>query len=456
MTSKEKNNLESLALKLLSQKFEINVRDVAEVAGLHQLNETNRKAIRRALQALVSAGILQAEGTTRARRYSLRKTPVFSTYKTVPISASSQRLLKYLEQPIRLRTPVGYNQELLRAYKPNKTEYLSQPDRVSLLEMGRSENTERPAGTYARNILNRLLIDLSWNSSRLEGNTYSLLETKRLIELGESTEGKDSAETQMIINHKRAIEYIIDSCDEPKITTRAVYSVHTLLSFNLLGDGTGCGRIRQNSVRVTGTTYLPLENPHVIKEYFELFLEKLNSIDNPFEQSIFSMVHISYLQAFQDVNKRTGRLIANIPLIKRNLRPLSFTDVDQEIYVQSLLGIYEKNDISLFKDLYLWAYRRSSQKYSAVQQTMDESNLLKLKYYHEIQNIIRAIILEKTSKKNLVPRIRQLIDKLLFSKAISQELFKIVEVEISSLHDGNIAGYQISPIEFENWKVMSV
>lgn len=150
-------------------------------------------------------------------------------------------------------------------------------------------------------------------------------------------------------------------------------------------------------------------------------------IDNPFEQSIFSMVHISYLQAFQDVNKRTGRLIANIPLIKRNLRPLSFTDVEQEIYVQSLLGIYEKNDISLFKDLYLWAYRRSSQKYSAVQQTMDESNLLKLKYYHEIQNIIRAIILEKTSKKNLVPRIRQLINKLLFSKAISQNYLRLLK-----------------------------
>ena len=216
------------------------------------------------------------------------------------------------------------------------------------------ENIARPAGTYARNILNRLLIDLSWNSSRLEGNTYSLLETKRLIELGENAAGKDAAEAQMILNHKDAIEYILESANETNISAHEICSIHALLSSNLLGDPGASGRVREIAVGISGTTYLPLENPHVLKECFHSYIEKMNRIKNPFEQSFFSLVQLSYLQAFEDVNKRTARLVANIPFIKNNFKPLSFIDVNQNDYVMSLLGIYEKNDVSLLRDLYVW------------------------------------------------------------------------------------------------------
>lgn len=452
MTVEEKNSLEAIVLKLLAKKPKIGLHDVAEAAGIHEVNETDRKSIRRLLQVLVGRGVLEFSGTTRDRVYFLKRPSTPTIYKTIPISENSKQLLDYLERPLSARTPVGYNRNFLTSYEPGRTEFLSKDDRASLWAIGRSENTTRPAGTYARNVLNRLLIDLSWNSSRLEGNTYSLLETKRLIEQGKSVDGKDAAEAQMILNHKRAIEYIVDSCDEPEITTRTIYSIHTLLAFNLLPNPRGYGRIREFSVGVTGTSYLPLGNPHLIREYFELFVQKLNLIQDPFEQSVFSMVHLSYLQAFEDVNKRTGRLVSNIPLIKKNLRPLSFTEVDREIYVQSLLGIYEKNDVSLMKDLYLWAYKTSAQQYSAIQQTMSEQNLLRLKYHHEIQNIIRTVIFEKTSAEGLVPKIRKLIEALSFPKAASVDLFKIIEIEIESLHDGNIAGYEIKPSEFETWK----
>ncbi len=178
----------------------------------------------------------------------------------------------------------------------------------------------------------------------------------------------------------------------------------------------------------------------------------MNRIEDPFEQSFFALVHLSYLQAFEDVNKRTARLVANIPLIKKNLKPLSFTDVNKEAYVQPLLGIYEKNDISLFLDLYLWAYKRSSQRYSAIQQAMGEPNLLKLKYRTLIQEIVRALILEKVEGSQVVPRIQNLIEAQGLPQADATQLFQAIETEILSLHDGNIARFKIRPSEFQEWK----
>ena len=199
---------------------------------------------------------------------------------------------------------------------------------------------------------------------------------------------------------------------------------------------------------------MPLENPHILKEYFQLFIDKLNLIEDPFEQSFFSLVQLSYMQAFEDVNKRTARLVANIPLIKKNLNPLSFMDVDPEAYVKALLGVYEKNDVSLFIDLYLWAYRRSSQRYSAIQQAMGEPNLLKLKYRTEIQDIIRSVILEKVAGPQVVHRIQNLMEAKNLPETDTAEIFKLIEMEIIGLHDGNIARFKIRPSEFQEWKIL--
>lgn len=457
--AKKKNDLEAIIQTILRERKEISVPDVALAAGMSKSDETDRKAIRRALSALAKQGILEARGAARARVY-IAVTPTASpkaletkaTANQIPLSPESERLWKYVSQPITARTPVGYNQDFLRAYKPNQDFYLTAQQRADLLKVGTAENHARPAGTYARNILNRLLIDLSWNSSRLEGNTYSLLDTKRLIELGESAASKNAAETQMILNHKAAIEYIIESADEDNISSQQIRSIHALLSENLLGDPGASGRIRQIAVAIGGTTYLPLDNQHVLKECFEVFIGKLNLIQDPFEQSLFALVQLSYMQAFEDVNKRTSRLVANIPLIKKNLRPLSFADVENEAYVKALLGVYEKNDASLFRDLYLWAYTRSAQRYSAIQQSMGEPNLLKMKYRAEIHEIIHTMILEKTPGPQMVYRIRNLLEAKHLPEADSAELFNLIETEIVSLHDGNIARFKIRPSEFEAWK----
>jgi Fic family protein len=462
MAEKKKIDLEALVLNLLKKTPEISVASVAQEAGLSKSDEGDRKAVRRVLAALVERGILEAKGAARARVYIATsgsapeapspKAEAPKPFKDISLSKESETLLKYVSQSLQARTPVGYDQNFLRSYEPNRTFYLRAADRAELLKIGTVESQVRPAGTYARNILNRLLIDLSWNSSRLEGNTYSLLETKRLIELGENAAGKDAAEAQMILNHKGAIEYVIESAAETEISSHEIRSVHALLSENLLGDPGASGRIRQIAVGIGGTVYLPLENPHILEECFRIFVEKLNGIEDPFEQSFFSLVHLSYMQAFEDVNKRTSRLVANIPLIKKNLKPLSFTDVEPEAYVKSLLGVYEKNDVSLFRDLYLWAYARSSQRYSAIQQAMGEPNLLKLKYRSEIQDIVRTIILEKTPGAQVVGKVEGLLLARNLPETDRAELFKVIETEILSLHDGNIARFKIRPSEFQEWK----
>lgn len=462
MALRKSDEIEVLVLKLFEKKSELSLSEVAEAAGLSKSDESDRKAIRRALNKLIKRGILTTKGEARARIYIFKEvkstdekiTPIKNqaAFDDITISSESKSLLDYLSKPIQARNPVGYNQEFLKSYEPNHTTYLSLAQRAELQSIGKVENIVRPAGTYARNILNRLLIDLSWNSSRLEGNTYSLLETKRLIELGETAMGKEATETQMILNHKNAIEYIVESVDESQISSLQVCSIHALLSENLLGDPSACGRLRQIAVGISGSTYLPLDNSHQLTEFFNRFIQKLNLIHDPFEQSFYSVVHLSYLQAFEDVNKRTGRLVANIPLIKNNLKPLSFTDVNQNDYATALLGVYEKNDISLLSDLYMWAYQRSAQRYSATQQSLGEPNLLKLKYRNLIHDIVRAIILEKVEGGQITPRIKSLIKAQNLPETESRDLFQVIEIEIASLHERNIARFKILPQEFQDWK----
>jgi Fic family protein len=268
------------------------------------------------------------------------------------------------------RRPVGYQREFVEAYKPGVSWYLSESTRAHLHEMGRTPADELPAGTYARDILQRLLVDLSWASSRLEGNTYSRLDTQNLIEFGKAAQGKDAQETQMILNHKAAIEMLIDDVDEVKFDAFTLQNLHAVLSQNLMREEAASGRLRRRPVEISGTVFHPLAMPQMLEDFFRLLLAKTEAIPDPFEQAFFLMVQLPYLQPFEDVNKRVSRLAANIPLIKQNLCPLSFIDVPQRAYVEGTLGVYELNQIELLRDVFVWAYERSCQRYLAITQTM--------------------------------------------------------------------------------------
>ncbi|HWM27986.1 MAG TPA: Fic family protein, partial [Woeseiaceae bacterium] len=259
------------------------------------------RMLQRRLALLVEQKRLIAEGRGKGRRY---RAPVMITGKGsliagsatvegrgeiyVPISPEAEAIKRAVRAPVQQRQPVGYRRDFLDDYRPNLTWYLPAETRQRLLEMGRPPDGERPAGTYARTIYSRLLIDLSWNSSRLEGNTYSLLETERLLELGEAAEGKDALEAQMILNHKAAIELLVDQADEIGFNRYTILNLHALLADNLLADPQAGGRLRRIPVGVGGTVYHPLEVPQLIDEFFQKILDTAAAIADPFEQAFFA------------------------------------------------------------------------------------------------------------------------------------------------------------------------
>jgi hypothetical protein len=346
---------------------------------------------------------------------------------------------------------VGYNRSFLDTYRPNETFYLPEQTRQRLLDMGRSPDGLRPAGTHARQIYSRLLIDLSWNSSRLEGNTYSLLETERLLELGESAEGKDALEAQMILNHKAAIDLLVEQADEVGFNRYTILNLHGLLSENLLADPGGCGRLRTIAVDIHGAVFHPLELPQLIEEAFQQVLDSATAIRDPFEQAFFVMVHLPYLQPFEDVNKRVSRLAANIPLICGNLSPLSFVDVPERAYVDGILGVYELNRTELLHDVFVWAYERSCARYSAVRQSLGQPDPFRLRYRDLLAEIVVEVVRRGKNKEEAIEFIRQSA-----RQRVKQEdrarFVEIAETELINLHEGNIARYRLRPSEYIAWR----
>jgi hypothetical protein len=367
-----------------------------------------------------------------------------------PLSKEAESIKQAVSVPLETRQPVSYNFEFLKKYKPNETFYLSEGIRKLLKKLGTPPDGEQqPVGTYAKKIFHRLLIDLSWNSSRLEGNTYSLLDTKNLIDFSKKAPGKSLFETQMILNHKAAIEFLVEGASELQMDRHTIVSLHALLANNLLSPES-TGRLRMIPVGVAKTVYHPLENPHLVEEYFQQIINTANVILDPFEQAFFIMVHIPYLQAFEDVNKRVSRLALNIPFIKNNLSPLSFIGVSEQAYIDGLVGVYELNKVELMRDIFVWAYERSAAHFGAIKQSLGEPDPFRLRYHAEMIEIISEIIKLKISKESIDSFVREWIHIKIPAEDRNQ-LIKVINEELKGLHEGNIARFRVRPSEFKAW-----
>ncbi|MGB7128552.1 MAG: Fic family protein [Candidatus Rhabdochlamydia sp.] len=412
-----------------------------------------RRTLQYQLASLVKSGRLVAEGRTKGRRFHLPTNPKRSIAEQsnnhFPLSTVAKSINLSVSRPIQERTYVSYSREFLDQYRPNVTQYLSESLKRKLFALGTTDG-DRPAGTYARQIYSRLLIDLSWNSSRLEGNTYSLLETERLLELGEAAEGKGRRETQMILNHKSAIEFLLESAVDVGINRYAILNIHALLADDLLQDQS-CGALRQIAVGIAGSVYLPLVVPQLISECFQQIIDTANAIKNPFEQAFFLMVHLPYLQPFEDVNKRVSRLAANLPLMRENLCPLSFVDVPEQIYINGLLGVYELNQIDLLVEVFAWAYERSCLRYSAAQKTLGDPDPFRIRYRTLRKETIAIVVRGKMDKKSATAFIRKQAKDMVPSTD-QMKFIEVVETELMSLHEGNISRYGLRPLDFEEWQ----
>lgn len=412
----------------------------------------SRRNVQHRLTFLVKNHLLHAEGKARARLYKLpskeKKEAQGRNIHVILLSPEAEDIQEQISRPVQARTPVGYNIQFLDEYRPNMTYYLSESIRQRLFEMGKTDG-EQPAGTFARKIFGRLLIDLSWNSSRLEGNTYSLLETERLFELSQTAEGKDLRETRMILNHKDAIEFLIDT--PSGITRSIILNLHALLSNDLMVDLEACGRLRSIAIGIGKSVYQPLVMPQKIQELFQQIVDTARAIKNPFEQAFFLMVHLPYLQPFEDVNKRVSRLAANIPLIQNNLCPLSFVDVPQQTYVNGLLGIYELNRIELLRDVFVWAYERSCLRYSITRKELGEPDPFRMRYRNAITENVVSVVRKCMDKPEAIAFIREYA-RLSIPPQDQAHFVETVERDIMSLHEGNIARHRIRDVEYEAWK----
>jgi Fic family protein len=414
------------------------------------------RTLQRRLAVLLDEGRINAQGTGRGKRYfPVAPKPLYTqtpdvSYESREHSRGAEYVQNLVRRPLSDRQIVTYQPTFLESYEPNQTAYLNDQVRAELMEVGQIEENQMPAGTYLRQIMDRLLIDLSWNSSRLEGNTYSLLDTQLLIEAGENAEGKGIEETQMILNHKAAIEMLAEQADEIGFNRYTICNLHALLAENLLPDPDAIGMIRSRPIGITGTSYRPLSVPQKVEHYFDMMLEKAEAIENPFEQSFFIMVQLPYLQPFEDVNKRTSRLAANIPLTRHNLCPLSFTDVDPEEYVRATLGVYELNRIDLLRDVFVWAYRRSCARHSAIRQALGKPDPFRLQYRDQIKQFVQRAVNQRLDKRTAAKWIDAQARKEI-PAADQGRFIEVVERELCALREGNIARYRLRPSDFRDW-----
>lgn len=436
---------------------------LAQLLALHPT--LARRTAQRWISHYIAEKHILAMGQGRARRYvstqqTLHMSAVADAYVNepadsfpphIPLSPDSRDILAYIDQPLAARKPVGYQRDFLDVYQPNVTWYLSESLRRQLHNMGTTTPTpqlQQPAGTYSRAILNRLLIDLSWASSHLEGNTYSRLDTVELIEHGQAARGKAALETQMILNHKTAIELLVENVDTASFNHYTLMNLHSALSENLLPNPADEGRIRQHAVDIGKSVYRPVSTPQQIDDTLALLLAKLNLITDPFEQSFFVMVHLPYLQPFTDINKRTSRLAANLPLFRANLCPLTFLDVPEQAYSRAMLGVYEMTRVELLRDLYVWAYERSTQEYLAIKHDLLEPDPTRLAYRDVIKQAVRSVVQQPQADT---------LDTIALAIAQVPELDQVkvralVLDALRRLHEGVLARYGLRPAELHAWK----
>jgi Fic family protein len=263
--------------------------------------------------------------------------------------------------------------------------------------------------------------------------------------------GKNALEAQMILNHKEAIEFLIATAGEIGFNRYTLLNLHALLSDNLLVDPQASGRLRSMAVGIAQTVFLPIEGPQRIEECFQQILDTAAAIDDPFEQAFFVMVHLPYLQPFEDVNKRVSRLAANIPLIQRNLCPLSFVDVSPQTYISAMVGIYELNRVELLRDVFVWAYKRSCARYSAVRQSLGEPDLFRIRYRPQITDVVSEVVRARMSKVLAIAFVRRCANEEV-AQEDKERFVEVTETQLMSLHEGNIARYRLRPSEFQAWR----
>ena len=311
------------------------------MAGL--METPSGSTVKRLLSAAVKEGNIETVGRGPSTKYRL--TP--QAHVTMPLD-----LATYFDKDIDERVvQESFNFDLIREVLP-KVEIFTKEE-LSVLFAAQKEfekNTEGMTDLEYHKEMERLGVDLSWKSSQIEGNTYSLLETERLLRDKQTASGKTKEEAIMLLNHKDALDFVLDVPDCLKeLSVHRIEDIHSILTKELGVDR----NIRHRRVGITGTNYRPLDNEFQIREALEDTCTLVNGKDNVFEKAILTLVLLSYIHAFVDGNKRTARITSNAILIANGYCPVSFRTVDSIDYKKAMLMFYEQNNIAAFKKIFI-------------------------------------------------------------------------------------------------------
>lgn len=427
----------------------------------------SRRSLQRQLHQLVETGKLAVDGRGRSVRYVMAGVEP-GTYPLavdldwsqrmvvadirnasfyVPLSTQSETIRDYVRQPLEHRANVAYNREFLDAYVPNVTSYLGAERCALLRHLGTIPEGDVPPGTRTQRLMRRLIVDLSWASSRLEGNTYGLRDTQQLIEDGREAVGSAKDETTMILNHKGAIQFLIEHRDIIAYDLPTIREVHKRLSVGLLNDPRDIGSVRQRVVHIEGSAYTPPGDPTTLYTLLQQILQKANDIQDPFEQAFFFLVHLPYLQPFADVNKRVSRLGANIALIKNGLCPLSFIDVPDRAYIDGTLGVYELQRIDLLRDVFMWGYEHSCVRYLSIRNEQTVVDFDRARLRSKVEDAIRYVV-----RKNLSPTEEHVGDilRILVEPEDIDLAIKYTFEELRDVHEW-LRLYRLTQADYDAW-----
>ena len=326
-------------IELIKKKQEASSREIFESIS----TSVSYATVKRMLSKLIDENLLTKKGQGKSTKYLI--SPTYEILYPVDIEQYYEKEID--EREIRKSFNLQLIPETLNAcsvFTANEIEQLN------LLQKKFEENISQLSEIEYKKELERLAIDLSWKSSQIEGNTYSLLETERLLKEKETASGKTKEEAIMLLNHKEAIDFIVENPDYLiPLSVPKIEDIHRLLTKELGVDK----NIRKRRVGISGTNYRPLDNEFQILEALSNMCKLVNSKENIFEKTLLLLVLISYIQPFVDGNKRTARIISNAVLMNHKYCPISFRTVDAVEYKKAMLLFYEQNNISIFKEIFI-------------------------------------------------------------------------------------------------------
>lgn len=305
---------------------------------------------KRIIAELVGNFYIYAEGKARATRYYA--SPLF-----IPIDLEEY----YSKEVDERKVLTGYNFDLIPEVLSKVELFTKQEmEKLNALQDQFAKNFATLSEQQRQGEMERLGIDLSWKSSQIEGNTYSLLETERLLKEKQTASGKTKEEAIMLLNHKDALDFIVANPSYLEhLTVSRIEDIHSLLIKELGVDR----NIRTRRVGITGTNYRPIENEFQIREALQQTCDLVNSRENVFEKALYILVLLSYIQAFNDGNKRVARITSNAMLIANGYCPISFRTVDSIDYKKAMLLFYEQNNISAFKKIFIEQFQFAVETY---------------------------------------------------------------------------------------------